>query len=395
MPPAAATAAPGLAAGALMCVVGARPNFMKAAPLLAALRRPPAVAFPTVLVHTGQHHGADMQEAFFRQLGLPRPDLDLEVGSAPAAVQTAEIMRRFDAVLEQAPPAAVLVVGDVTSTLACSLAAAKRGVPVVHVEAGLRSGDRAMPEEINRIVTDQLASLHLTTERGARDNLVREGIDPAGIRFVGNLMVDSLRAHAAEAVPVAATLERYAPGAGEGVAAGELALVTMHRPSNVDDPAVLEGLVAALEAVSERLPVVFPVHPRTRAALDRLRWPRGRARPLLTLPPVGYLEMLGLLRGARVVLTDSGGMQEETTAEGIPCLTLRANTERPVTLEQGTNRLVGSDPERILAAVDDILTNGGRAGRIPELWDGHAADRIREVLSQWTPLCTTRTATRA
>ena len=386
--------ASGLPAGALMCVVGARPNFMKMAPLLASLRRPPAAGFETVLVHTGQHHGPDMQEAFFRQLGLPRPDLNLEVGSASAAVQTAEILRRFDAVLAEAPPAAVVVVGDVTSTLACALAAAKRGIPVVHVEAGLRSRDRAMPEEINRIVTDQLAALHFTTERAAGTNLEDEGVDPAGIHFVGNLMVDSLRAHAGEAIPVAATLKAHAPGA-EAVPAGELALVTLHRPSNVDDPRTLERLVATLEAVSERLPVVFPVHPRTRRALDALRWPQGRTWPLLTLPPVGYLEMLGLLRGARVVLTDSGGMQEETTAEGIPCLTLRDNTERPVTLEQGTNYLVGRDPDRILAALDEVLTTGGRAGRIPELWDGHAADRIREVLSQWSPLCTAPIASNA
>lgn len=377
---------PDLPPGALVCVVGARPNFMKVAPLLASLRRAPDGDRPTVLVHTGQHYGPEMQEAFFRELGLPQPDIDLEVGSASAAVQTAEIIRRFDEVLEAAPPAAVLVVGDVTSTLACSLAAAKRGVPVAHVEAGLRSRDRSMPEEINRLVTDQLASLHLTTERGAGANLEREGIPAEGIHFVGNLMVDSLRAHAAEAVPVATTLARYAPEAGEQVRAGELALVTLHRPSNVDDPAVLGRLVGALEAISERLPVVFPVHPRTRQALDRAGWPAGRDWPVLALPPVGYLEMLGLMRGARVVLTDSGGMQEETTAEGIPCLTLRENTERPVTLEQGTNQLVGSDPDRILAALDRILSAGGRVGRIPELWDGHATERIREVLKQWAPL---------
>ncbi|MEF8982765.1 non-hydrolyzing UDP-N-acetylglucosamine 2-epimerase [Thiohalorhabdus sp.] len=374
-----------LPAGGLVCVVGARPNFMKVAPILRAL----AVAdppFPVSLVHTGQHYGPDMQEAFFHQLGLPQPDIDLEVGSASHAAQTGEIMTRFEEVVDAVAPEAVLVVGDVNSTLACSLVAAKKGVAVTHVEAGLRSGDRAMPEEINRVLTDQLATLHFTTETGARDHLLREGIDPDGIHFVGNVMIDSLLHHRDTAVAAGETLERYLPPEATEIPTEGFALVTLHRPSNVDDPEVLRELVETLEQVSERLPLVFPVHPRTRGALEAVGWPRGRRHPVMVLPPVGYLEMLGLMAGSRLVLTDSGGMQEETTALGIPCITLRENTERPVTLEQGTNTLTGTDRRRILETVDDVLATGGKGGRVPELWDGRAGERIADVLADWAPL---------
>ncbi len=364
-------------------MVGARPNFMKAAPILRALGKAP---FPVCLVHTGQHYGPEMQETFFRQLGLPEPDIDLGVGSASHAVQTGEIMRRFETVVDAVAPAAVMVVGDVNSTLACSLVAAKKGIPVAHVEAGLRSGDRRMPEEINRVLTDQLAERHFTTEPGAREHLLREGIAPQGIYDVGNVMIDSLHRHRDRAIPAATTLARYCPGTVEAFEGQGFALVTLHRPANVDCPERLADLVGTLEAVSERMPVLFPVHPRTRERLDNLRWPKGGRYPIAVLPPVGYLEMLGLMNAARLVLTDSGGMQEETTALGIPCITLRDNTERPVTLEQGTNTLTGTDRNRILETVDDILETGGKAGRIPERWDGRAAERIRDVLLAWPPL---------
>ena len=374
-----------LPAGGLMCVVGARPNFMKAAPVLRALAAAGA-PFPVSLVHTGQHYGPEMQETFFQQLGLPEPDIDLEVGSASHAAQTADIMRRFEQVVDAVGPDAVMVVGDVNSTLACSLVAAKKGVPVAHVEAGLRSGDPAMPEEINRVLTDRIAALHLITEAGARENLLREGIDPAGIHFVGNVMIDSLLHHRGQAVPAGKTLQTHLAGQAAPPPAGGFGLVTLHRPANVDRPEILKDLVETLEEVSERLPLVFPVHPRTRGALEEVGRPRGRRHPILFLPPVGYLEMLGLMAGSGMVLTDSGGLQEETTALGVPCLTLRESTERPVTLEQGTNSRTGTERARILEVVDDILATGGRAGRAPELWDGRAAERIREVLLEWPPL---------
>lgn len=369
----------GLPRGGLLCVVGARPNFMKMAPILRALEAGGA-GLPVALVHTGQHYGPDMQETFFGQLGMPVPDIDLEVGSGSHAAQTAEIMLRFEPVLDATRPRAVVVVGDVNSTLACALVAAKKDTPVVHVEAGLRSRDRGMPEEINRVLTDQVAALHFTTERTARDHLLAEGVADEGIHFVGNVMIDTLRHHQGHAIEPADTLRRYGVAEPGSVTAPGYAMVTMHRPSNVDDPVVLEDLVGTLERASERLPLVFPVHPRTRNALENLRQPQGRNHPIALLPPVGYLEALGLMSGARIVLTDSGGMQEESTALGVPCLTLRHNTERPVTIDEGTNILTGNDRARILEALDDTLATGGKAGRIPELWDGHAGERIAAVL---------------
>jgi UDP-N-acetylglucosamine 2-epimerase (non-hydrolysing) len=360
----------------IIAVVGARPNFMKIAPLMDRLR---AAGVSVSLVHTGQHYDESMSDSFFRQLRIPRPDVDLEVGSASHAVQTAEIMTRFEPVLERFAPAAVVVVGDVNSTIACALVAAKKEVPVVHIEAGLRSFDRTMPEEINRVLTDQISELLFTTERDARENLRREGISDSRIHFVGNVMIDSLLSHLDRAVPVLRTLEAHGQlPIPEGNPFG---VVTLHRPSNVDEPTQLRRLMATLARVSERLPLIFPVHPRTQSRLESIGFenPAGLRRT----PPVGYLEMLGLMKDAKLVLTDSGGMQEETTALGVPCLTLRENTERPITVAEGTNTIVGGDPARIESEVEAILTTGGKSGRRPELWDGKASMRIRDTLVSW------------
>jgi UDP-N-acetylglucosamine 2-epimerase (non-hydrolysing) len=366
----------------VMCIVGARPNYMKMAPILRALaaHRP---ALPHVLIHTGQHYDREMNDQLFDDLELPRPDVNLGVGSGTHAVQTAEVMLRFEPELERVAPSCVLVVGDVNSTLACSLVAVKRGVPVVHVEAGLRSFDRTMPEEINRVLTDQVADRLYTTERSAADNLAREGVDLARVRFVGNVMIDSLLFNRRRARPVADTLRSHGVDPAVVQRSG-FGLVTLHRPANVDDPAVLRDLLETLSEVSTTLPLVFALHPRTRAQIDRAGL-TGLIRPetMLLLPPQGYLEMLGLMAEARVVLTDSGGLQEETTALGVPCLTLRENTERPITIEQGTNTLVGRDRRKILQGVAEVLAGRGRAGRVPELWDGQAAQRIAADLWQW------------
>lgn len=366
----------------LLCVVGARPNFMKIAPLIAAFRCGPQPIDAT-LVHTGQHYDAAMKTAFFDQLGIPEPDIDLEVGSGSHSQQTAEIMRRFEPVLEAEAPDAVLVVGDVNSTIACALVAAKQGVAVIHVEAGLRSYDRGMPEEINRVLTDQLSELLFLTEADARDNLLREGIDDARIHFVGNVMIDTLMAQLTHAVPAARTLAGIG---GEGFLddARGYGVLTLHRPSNVDEPAVLKRLLGVLREISEATPIVFPMHPRTRARVRDAGLTELLDTPdILTLEPLGYLELLGLLAKARLVLTDSGGLQEETTALGVPCITLRENTERPITVSQGTNTIVGTDIARIRAAVEETLASGGKRGRVPELWDGHAAERIRQVILDW------------
>jgi UDP-N-acetylglucosamine 2-epimerase (non-hydrolysing) len=274
------------------------------------------------------------------------------------------------------------VVGDVNSTLACALVAAKKGVAVAHVEAGLRSFDRTMPEEINRVLTDQISDLLFTTEESARANLLREGIAESRIHFVGNVMIDTLRHSLRDAVAPARTLERH--GAPADWARGPFAVLTLHRPANVDDPAVLRSLLATIREASTRLPVIFPMHPRTRARIEQHRLtPALAGAAIAGLPPLGYLEMLGLMQGARMVLTDSGGIQEETTALGVPCVTLRENTERPITVTQGTNTVVGCSPARILAAVDEILRSGGKSGRAPELWDGRASQRIVAVLRGW------------
>lgn len=331
-----------------------------------------------MLVHTGQHYDTDMNDRFFAELGLPRPDANLEVGSASHAVQTAEVMIRFEPILDMVADPVVLVVGDVNSTLACALVAAKKGIPVAHVEAGLRSRDRTMPEEINRVLTDQLSDVLFTTERSAADNLAAEGISAERVEFVGNVMIDTMFANLDRARPPAETL------AMAGLAApAEFAVATLHRPANVDDPAVLESLLECLAEIGRRVPVVMPLHPRTRSRIEAAGLgARLDGRTLMAIGPQGYHGMLGLMRAARMVLTDSGGIQEETTALGVPCLTLRDNTERPITVEQGTNTIVGRDPSRIAAAAAIVLEGGGKAGRIPELWDGRAANRTIAVLDR-------------
>lgn len=366
----------------LLCVVAARPNLMKMAPVLAALRQLERAPRLTLL-HTGQHYDAELNAQLFAALDLPPPDIALDVGSANHAVQTAEVMRRFDAVLEQQAPDAVVVVGDVNSTLACALVAAKRNVPVLHVEAGLRSFDRGMPEEINRVLTDQLSELLFTTEAGAADNLLREGIAGTRIHFVGNVMIDTLLRMLPSAPGPSQVLGRFNL-AGFVAPEAPYAVLTLHRPGNVDDPRRLRALLEAAGRLSTRLPVLFPLHPCTRARVGQFGMAGLLDQPRLAcLPPLGYLDMMGLMRGARMVLTDSGGVQEETTALGVPCLTLRDNTERPITISEGTNALAGRDPAVILALCDDILQYGGKAGRVPRHWDGQAAPRIAAVVAQW------------
>ena len=369
--------------GPLACVVGARPNYMKMAPLVRAFSTRPSLP-DVVLVHTGQHYDVAMNEHLFTDLGLPAPDLNLEVGSGTHAVQTAEIMRRFEPVLDEFLPSCVIVVGDVNSTLACSLVASKKRIPVVHVEAGLRSFDRDMPEEINRVQTDQIADRLYTTERSAAEHLKREGVAEERIVFAGNVMIDSLRTHRKQAIDPSVTLARagVAPDFLDG--ANGYGVVTLHRPSNVDEARALAESLTILRDVANRLPLIWPVHPRARINIDRFglsAWIAGTRIALL--PPQGYLEMLGLLADARLVLTDSGGVQEETTALAVPCLTMRDNTERPITVDEGTNTVVGRDRARVLGCVDDIFATGGKRGRIPQFWDGRAATRIAADLDSW------------
>lgn len=369
--------------GPVICVVGARPNFMKMAPILRAFAAN-SPAIPTLLVHTGQHYDRDMSDKLFEDLRLPKPDINLEVGSGSHAVQTAEVMRRFEPVVDQHKPSCVLVVGDVNSTLACTLVAVKKGIPVVHVEAGLRSYDRAMPEEINRVLTDQVADILYTTERSAADNLAREGIASERIRFVGNVMIDSLLSNLDVARAPVESLK--VAGIAPAVIQGEqgYGVVTMHRPSNVDHPDILRSLLSVLRDISEALPLVFALHPRTKGNIERFGLENLINRDkMIVLPPQGYLEMLGLMAKARIVLTDSGGLQEETTALGVPCLTMRENTERPITVEQGTNTMVGRDVDSIRTHAREILAGRGKSGRTPELWDGHAAERIAADLAAW------------
>lgn len=367
----------------VLCVVGARPNFIKMAPILRALaQHTPSV--PSVLVHTGQHYDSAMSGRLFAALDLPQPDVNLDVGSGSHASQTAEVMRRFDPLLDGYQPACVLVVGDVNSTLACALVARKRGVPVVHVESGLRSFDRDMPEEINRILTDQLADRLYTTERSAHDHLRREGIADARVVFAGNVMIDSLVHGRASARSPHDTLRASGVDTAVLDAPQGYGLLTLHRPANVDDPVVLRALLEVLAQVAQRLPLVFAMHPRTRSQIARFGLTALLAdAPVATLEPPDYLEMLGLMAHATLVLTDSGGLQEETTALGVPCITLRDSTERPVTVEQGTNTLVGCDLQAITHAVQAVLDGQGKRGRIPEGWDGHAAERIVADLVRW------------
>lgn len=371
----------------VLCVVGARPNFIKIAPTMRALRAHGGL--DARLLHTGQHYDAGMNDVFFDELGIPRPDIALGVGSATHAQQTAAVMSAIEPAMDEIRPDILLVVGDVNSTLAAALVAAKKGIRVAHVEAGLRSFDRTMPEEINRVLTDQLSNWLFTTEAAALENLAVEGIPRERVHFVGNVMIDSLYAALPRAQPATTTFATAGTPASlrEAVADPGFALLTLHRPSNVDDPEVLVELLGTVAAVAERLPVVFPVHPRTQAAIERagLQASLAAAERVLCLPPAPYLTLLGLMQDARLVLTDSGGVQEETTGLGVPCLTLRDNTERPITVEQGTNTIVGRDRTRILAEVDHILATGGKAGYKPPLWDGRAAERIVDVLADACP----------
>ena len=352
-------------------IAGARPNFVKIGPLLREMRRHPAIA-PT-LVHTGQHYDEAMSRQFFGDLDLPVPDHDLQVGSGSHAVQTAEVMRRLEPVLTASRPDAVLVVGDVNSTLAATLTAVKLGIPVVHVEAGLRSFDRTMPEEINRVLTDAVADVLFITEEGARANLLREGAAPEKIHFVGNVMADALLASRMR-WSASTIVERLR------LTGRPFAVLTLHRPANVDDPDVLDELLGALRTIGRRLPIVFPVHPRVRARLGADATEAGATRGLVCLPPLGYLDFVALMSRARLVLTDSGGIQEETTMLGVPCLTLRQNTERPVTVSQGTNRVVGTRPDTVVAEAFRTLDDPPRPVGPPPLWDGAAARRIVDVL---------------
>ena len=354
-------------------IVGARPNLPKIAPLMREMQSRPEI--DPILVHTGQHYDPALSDIFFRQMGIPAPQVNLEVGSGTHAAQTAEVLKRIEPVLVEHQPDLVLVVGDVNSTIAVSLAAVKLGIPVAHVEAGLRSFDRSMPEEINRILTDALAEYLFVTEEDAIGHLLKEGRPRESIFLVGNVMIDSLRHFLpiAQESPIGEDLALK-----NGVGWNRFAVLTLHRPSNVDSTEKLAELLGAIDSIAAQVPVIFPVHPRTQ---QRLTHAGIKTHPQLRLiPPVGYLDFLCLLSKSTLVLTDSGGIQEETTALGVPCLTLRENTERPITISEGTNQLIGTDPAKILAAAQAILAGKGKPGRIPPFWDGRAAGRIVDVL---------------
>jgi len=365
-------------------MVGARPNFMKIAPIVHEIHRIPGIEHR--LVHSGQHYDQQMSESFFRDLNIPKPDDNLEVGSGSHAWQTAEVMRRFEAVVLEWKPDVVIVVGDVNSTLAAALVAAKLGIPVAHVESGLRSFDMSMPEEINRRLTDAVSDFLFVTEQSGVQNLRKEGILDNRIFFVGNVMIDCLLEHRKFAAK--SEILRRLGLQDDGFSPQAYGLLTLHRPSNVDDPEVLRELLSAVAVLSVKLPVFFPVHPRS---MERIRefglsgylteekssTPR---RGIVPLSPLGYLDFLCLMDQARLILTDSGGIQEETTILGVPCLTLRDSTERPVTVEQGTNQIVGRDRGKILAAASRVLGGERRPVHVPELWDGHASQRILKVL---------------
>ena len=351
----------------IVTVVGARPNFVKVAPILTELAEYPFIS--TILVHTGQHYDTQMSGAFFANLDIPRPDTNLEVQSASAVSQIADIMARLEPVLQAARPDVVVVVGDVNSTVAAALTAVKVGRPVAHVEAGLRSFDRSMPEEVNRVLTDAVSDVLFTTEPSANDNLAREGIAADRIHFVGNVMIDTLFRYR-EKARESDVLDRL------NLVHGGYATLTLHRPSNVDDEGTLGMLLEAIARIQAEIPVVFPVHPRTRRRLAALACVLPPMPGLRVIDPLPYLDFLQLMAESRCVLTDSGGIQEETTALGIPCMTLRHNTERPVTVARGTNRVVGTDPDAIYASWRAVAEGGWPTGELPELWDGKAAGRI-------------------
>jgi UDP-N-acetylglucosamine 2-epimerase (non-hydrolysing) len=370
----------------ILVVAGARPNFVKVGPIIRVLRTQESC--DSLLVHTGQHYDKLMSDLFFEQLRIPSPDVNLEVGSGSHARQTAEVMIRFDPIVAEWKPDLLIVVGDVNSTIACALVAAKHGVRIAHIESGLRSFDRSMPEELNRILTDALSDYLFVTEPSGVTNLLREGTPAKKIFLVGNVMIDSLSA----CLPLARKSSALSNLGLEILSNGEsavrpYALVTLHRPSNVDDKSKLKGLVEVLFELGKRLPVIFPAHPRTSKILGDLDVAcRFRTGPppcdegVWVVPPAGYLEFLHMLSAATLVLTDSGGIQEETTVLGVPCLTLRENTERPITVEQGTNLLVGTEPASVLAAATQVLSDGGKRGRRPDLWDGQTSNRIVAIL---------------
>jgi UDP-N-acetylglucosamine 2-epimerase (non-hydrolysing) len=352
-------------------IVGARPNFVKMAPIIHEINRR---GIPQIFVHTGQHYDEKMSAVFFDELGMPRPDVDLGVGSGSHAEQTARVMSAFESVLLEHRPELVVVAGDVNSTLACALTASKLHIPVAHVEAGLRSFDREMPEEINRVLTDHIADLLFVTEPGGQVNLLKEGLDKTKIYFVGNTMIDSLHTH------LPAALARR-PWEAFGLPEGGYGVVTLHRPANVDEENGLREILGALEEIGARWPLLFPAHPRTVARM--MDWglqPHG----IRVVEPLGYLDFLGLMAKARLVLTDSGGIQEETTVLGTQCITIRENTERPVTIEQGTNQLAGTTRQGILAAAARLKQDHSPSTRrIPDLWDGQAAERVVDVIERW------------
>ena len=354
----------------VLCVVGARPNFMKVAPIIEELKNQ---GINYVLVHTGQHYDEKMSQFFFDDLGMPKPHYDLEVGSSSHARQTSEILVRIEPVLQTEKPDLVIVVGDVNSTLAATLVAVKLELPVAHIEAGLRSFDRSMPEEINRIMTDCVCDYLFTTEEQANEQLIKEGIDPQKIFFVGNTMIDSLFKHLEKA-----DLSTVLPDLG--VVKKGYGVVTLHRPSNVDNRESLKGILTALKSISKKLPLVFPVHPRTRNRISEFELDNLLTDGFIMSEPLGYLDFLKLNKEAKLVLTDSGGIQEETTVLGIPCITMRKNTERPATITFGSNVLVGTDTEKILHEANMVLNGHVEGKRVPPLWDGKAAKRIVNIL---------------
>ncbi len=354
-------------------IVGARPNFMKISPIIRAFQKSDEIE--SLLVHTGQHYDEKMSDLFFHQLGIPEPDINLEVGSSSHAIQTANIMKSFEPVLLEHSPDAVLVVGDVNSTIACGLVAVKLGIKLIHVEAGLRSFDRTMPEEINRILTDTISDLLFCTEQSGIDNLIKEGIPEGKIFLVGNVMIDTLLANKekADASNILEKLNLYKDN---------FTVLTLHRPSNVDNPVVFGGIIEALEVIQKDMPIIFPIHPRTLRNIESFKLKKHieQLSNLHIVEPLGYLDFLKIMSCARLVLTDSGGIQEETTILKIPCLTLRENTERPITVEYGSNRIVGTNPKNVINAYKDIINSIDNKTQIPPLWDGHAADRIIKIL---------------
>lgn len=363
----------------ILNVVGARPNFMKMAPIIEAMNRHPE-SIEHILVHTGQHYDEKMSKAFFDDLGMPKPDIDLNVGSGSHAEQTARIIVAFEKVCLAQKPDLVIVVGDVNSTMACTITAKKLGIRVAHVEAGLRSRDMSMPEEINRLCTDVLCDYLFTTDRFANENLKAEGVPTEKIFFVGNVMIDTLLKHKvlAEGLPL---IGKW------GLEPRKFAVLTLHRPSNVDNPETLKGILEALAEIAQEIPIIFPIHPRTRKRVEQFGLSHfftigQEVKGFWPTDPIGYLEFLHINLNAKMVLTDSGGLQEETTVLGVPCITMRHNTERPITCTEGTNMLIGSDPQRIREAAKAVLSGEVKGSRVPEKWDGRAAERIVEVLLQ-------------